>query len=194
MQAYSVSLKFVKMTNMTIDVSSLYLLAAPNTPDEVREQAVERSERGESLSHQKVRDLMTAAKLAERREAARLRSERWRRAWHHAKTARAKAMACGRLLALDMVQAACQSPERSRSDRNIRASRALRGAIASRASGSRPVPCGDGGDYRRTGASIAELRYAVSPPRVIQALARVRHCNGDWLCGYGLAFFLPVSG
>jgi hypothetical protein len=37
MQVHKLAVKSVKITNLDIGVSSLYLLAAPSTPDEVRE-------------------------------------------------------------------------------------------------------------------------------------------------------------
>ena len=39
----------------TFDVSALYLLAAPSTPESVREEAVERASAGESITHEKAK-------------------------------------------------------------------------------------------------------------------------------------------
>jgi hypothetical protein len=47
--------------DLNIGVSSLYLLAAPSTPDEVREAVVERSERGETLTHAEVKKMIADA-------------------------------------------------------------------------------------------------------------------------------------
>jgi len=44
------------------------------------------------------------------RKAARLRSKRWRRAWHRPETPGATALACGSYLALDVVSAAQSCP------------------------------------------------------------------------------------
>ena len=42
--------KSVKMTHLEIDISSLYLLAAPGIDSEVRERVIERAEEGEPVT------------------------------------------------------------------------------------------------------------------------------------------------
>jgi hypothetical protein len=44
-----------------LSAKALYLLAAPSTPDEVREAVAERSERGETLTHAEVKKMIAEA-------------------------------------------------------------------------------------------------------------------------------------
>ena len=54
----------------TLSKSALYLLAAPSTPDEVREEAIERVEAGERLSLAEVKEKIEAAQEVRRQPAA----------------------------------------------------------------------------------------------------------------------------
>lgn len=47
--------KSVNFTDLSIDASALYLLAAPSTPEAVRQQALERAGQGEAITHAKVK-------------------------------------------------------------------------------------------------------------------------------------------
>jgi len=63
--------KFGSANFAPIDIqpSVLYLLAAPSTPESAREEAIEKAEAGESLSHKQAQELIEAHKaLAEREE------------------------------------------------------------------------------------------------------------------------------
>jgi len=51
-------LKLDKLSNLQIDVSALYLIAAPSTPDPVRVQAVIRAQDGEHVTHMGARELV----------------------------------------------------------------------------------------------------------------------------------------
>jgi hypothetical protein len=44
-----------------LSAKALYLLAAPSTPDEVREAVAERSGRGETLTHAEVKKMIAEA-------------------------------------------------------------------------------------------------------------------------------------
>lgn len=50
--------KTAKLADMEIDVSALYLIAAPKTPEPVRAEAIRRAEVGESVSHAGARALV----------------------------------------------------------------------------------------------------------------------------------------
>src|SRR5260221_9186089 len=50
--------KFENFSNLNIAVSGLHLLAAPSTSEEVREQIVERAEKGERLTHAEVKKMI----------------------------------------------------------------------------------------------------------------------------------------
>ena len=65
MQVYELSLKSPNFGDLNIPVSGLYLLAAPNTPDEVIDQVVERAEQGEKLSLAKVKEMIADARAAD---------------------------------------------------------------------------------------------------------------------------------
>jgi Protein of unknown function (DUF3102) len=64
MHVYALSLKFELGSNIDVrpTLSALYLLAAPSTPDEVREAVIERSEAGEHFSAADVKRLVTEIK------------------------------------------------------------------------------------------------------------------------------------
>lgn len=47
--------KSVNFTGLSIDASALYLLAAPSTPEGVRQEALERAGQGEAITHAKVK-------------------------------------------------------------------------------------------------------------------------------------------
>jgi hypothetical protein len=50
-----------KIADLAIDVSSLYLLAAPSTPEEVRAEALRRIDAGESLPHAEIKRIVDKA-------------------------------------------------------------------------------------------------------------------------------------
>jgi hypothetical protein len=52
MQVYE-SIKLETVTNLPIDVSALYLIAAPKTPEPVRQEIIKRAEAGESMTRAK---------------------------------------------------------------------------------------------------------------------------------------------
>lgn len=47
-----------KLSNLSIDVSALYLIAAPSTPELVRAEVIHRAENGEHVSHRRARALV----------------------------------------------------------------------------------------------------------------------------------------
>jgi N6-adenosine-specific RNA methylase IME4 len=51
---------FAQCANLEIDVSALYLLAAPSTPEPARAEVLDRAEAGESLAHAEVRAIIEA--------------------------------------------------------------------------------------------------------------------------------------
>jgi hypothetical protein len=59
----SLHLKSPNLGNLAVDASSLYLLAAPSTPDEAREAVIERSERGETRHMSKSQSAMIDERL-----------------------------------------------------------------------------------------------------------------------------------
>lgn len=54
--------KSVNFTNLSIDTSALYLLAAPSTPEAVRQKALERAEKGEAITHAEVKAITSLHK------------------------------------------------------------------------------------------------------------------------------------
>jgi len=50
------------LSNLTIQKTALYLLAAPSTPDEVRQEAVERAQNGERITHATAKRLVDDAR------------------------------------------------------------------------------------------------------------------------------------
>jgi hypothetical protein len=62
MQVYELSLKSPNFGDLGIGVSSLYLLAAPSTPEEARTEIIERAEKGEHLSVQAVKTTIAKAR------------------------------------------------------------------------------------------------------------------------------------
>ena len=54
--------KSVKFTDLSIDASALYLLAAPSTPEAVRQEALKRAEKGEAITHAKVKAITSLYK------------------------------------------------------------------------------------------------------------------------------------
>lgn len=52
--------KIPNFGNLQIDVSALYLIAAPSTPEPVRQEAIRRAESGESVTHAGTRALIEA--------------------------------------------------------------------------------------------------------------------------------------
>lgn len=49
--------KSVNFTDLRIDPSALYLLAAPSTAEQVRQEALQRAMQGEAISHSKVKEI-----------------------------------------------------------------------------------------------------------------------------------------
>jgi hypothetical protein len=49
--------KINNLLNLEIDVSALYLIAAPKTPEPVRAEAVKRAAKGERVTHEAVVEL-----------------------------------------------------------------------------------------------------------------------------------------
>jgi hypothetical protein len=62
--------KSVNFTDLSIDASALYLLAAPSTPEAVRQEALERAGQGEAITHTKVKAIASRF-----RELAKSKSE-----------------------------------------------------------------------------------------------------------------------
>jgi Protein of unknown function (DUF3102) len=54
--------KSANFAGLQIDISALYLIAAPSTPEPVRTEAIRRAEHGEHVSHRQVRALVQRAK------------------------------------------------------------------------------------------------------------------------------------
>jgi N6-adenosine-specific RNA methylase IME4 len=50
--------KFSHCENLTIEASALYLLAAPSTPKEARDEAIERAEQGEEITHATAQEIV----------------------------------------------------------------------------------------------------------------------------------------
>jgi hypothetical protein len=70
----NVGAKIVNLTNIDLPVSGLYLLAAPSTPDEVREAVIERAEAGGHLTLDDVKRMIEEARDKDADEA-KLREE-----------------------------------------------------------------------------------------------------------------------
>jgi hypothetical protein len=62
MQMHSMLGKFDKLSNLDVPMSALYLLASPSTPEAVRQEVIERVERGEKVSVAEVSETITKAK------------------------------------------------------------------------------------------------------------------------------------
>ena len=62
--------KLPKFGNLDISKSVLYLLAAPSTPEPARQEAIERAEQGETLTHKQAQELIEAHKAIETRDKA----------------------------------------------------------------------------------------------------------------------------
>ena len=54
--------KSVNFTDLSIDTSALYLLAAPSTPEMVRQEALERARQGEAITNSKVKTIASQYK------------------------------------------------------------------------------------------------------------------------------------
>lgn len=60
--------KFPNFGNLDIPKSTLYLLAAPSTPESARDEALDMAEEGEAITHQQAQDLVEAhKKIADQR-------------------------------------------------------------------------------------------------------------------------------
>lgn len=66
--------KFSNLENMTIDASALYLLAEPRTPNELRDEVIERAQNGEAITHDQVRELIDKARAETDAERAKERA------------------------------------------------------------------------------------------------------------------------
>lgn len=62
----NVASKFETVSNLSIDARSLYLLARPSTPDELRDEVIERAANGEAISHKEVARLIDEAREQDR--------------------------------------------------------------------------------------------------------------------------------
>jgi hypothetical protein len=60
MSAHALAGKYDKLSDLSIGVSSLYLLAAPSTPESAQTEIIERAEAGEQLKHAEVREIIAA--------------------------------------------------------------------------------------------------------------------------------------
>jgi hypothetical protein len=65
MQAHELSLKSANFADLDVPVSALYLLAAPSTPGEVVDAAVDRAANGEKLTVEQVKDMIAEARKDE---------------------------------------------------------------------------------------------------------------------------------
>jgi hypothetical protein len=75
MSVYGLSLKYDKLSDLSLPDSGLYLLAAPSTPDEVQADVIARAENGEKFTHEQIKEMVTDAKvpkLKPRAEARRI--------------------------------------------------------------------------------------------------------------------------
>jgi hypothetical protein len=61
--------KYVGATDLTIDIGALKTLAAPTTPDDVRDEAEQRADRGEHLSAADVQQMIDEARAKQEAEA-----------------------------------------------------------------------------------------------------------------------------
>jgi Protein of unknown function (DUF3102) len=74
MNVYEMS-KSNNLLDLDLPVSSLYLLAAPSTPQEARDAIIERAEAGEAVSVAEVKDTIDAAKGRKRSKSKRPKTE-----------------------------------------------------------------------------------------------------------------------
>jgi hypothetical protein len=67
MNLYEMAANCQRVGNLSLNLPlrSLYLLAQPSTPEEAREEIIDRVESGEELSHTEVKETVTEAKLKE---------------------------------------------------------------------------------------------------------------------------------
>jgi hypothetical protein len=63
MQVYSVMGKFDNLSNLDVPISALYLLASPSTPEAIRQEVIERAERGEKFSVAEIKAAVEVEKL-----------------------------------------------------------------------------------------------------------------------------------
>jgi hypothetical protein len=68
--------KSENFSDLSLPVSGLYLLAAPSTPEEARDEIIARAESGETISSAEVKDIVENARVASAQSAP---AERWRR-------------------------------------------------------------------------------------------------------------------
>ena len=62
MNAYALSLKSETVSDLKLPMRELYLLAAPSTPEEARDEIIQRAEAGEQVSGAEVRKTIARAK------------------------------------------------------------------------------------------------------------------------------------
>jgi hypothetical protein len=70
--AHELAGKYDKLSDLDVPISSLYLLAAPSTPEAARDEIIERAKSGERLKHEEVRAIIAAHSPAAVQEAAAL--------------------------------------------------------------------------------------------------------------------------
>jgi hypothetical protein len=58
MQVYDLDAKSDKLSDFNLPLSGIYLLAAPSTPAHIREQVLDRAERGEVISYTEIKELL----------------------------------------------------------------------------------------------------------------------------------------
>jgi hypothetical protein len=58
MQVYRLSGKIDKLSNLEVPITGLYLLAAPSTPEEARKEMIERTESGETISNDQLKEII----------------------------------------------------------------------------------------------------------------------------------------
>lgn len=77
MMSVADTFKSVNFTDLSVAPSALYMLAAPSTPDEVREEFIEKAKSGETVTHKAVKDAVKPKPTqAEIDAAARSHAER----------------------------------------------------------------------------------------------------------------------
>jgi len=70
MMDVSEKFKSVNLADLDIQDSALYLLAAPSTPEPARQEALDKAEQGETVTHQQAKELIDAHKQIETRDRA----------------------------------------------------------------------------------------------------------------------------
>jgi hypothetical protein len=73
MAVHAMSLKSPTVGDLNLDMRSLYLIAAPSTPAEVRDEVIERAKSGEKVTHAEVKRAVAEAQPTATRKAAPVR-------------------------------------------------------------------------------------------------------------------------